>query len=122
MARSSILILFIIFIRYHVRNGSISVTYIPTAEMLAYGLTKMLPTFKHNFCKRSMGIRSSLELALDTSTSTIPSVKIRESFEAEADDVYIAVAVLFATSTIPWIRKSFLFYFPTTSYSKVFYS
>ena len=34
------------FIRHHVKNGNIRIVYVPTAEQIADGLTKLLPRWK----------------------------------------------------------------------------
>ena len=74
------------FVRYNVRVRNISVSYIPTADMLADGLTKLLPTSKHNACKRGFGIRSSFA-PLTGQTSDGPP-------ESSDEDVYAGVAAL----------------------------
>ena len=74
------------FVRYNVRVRNISVSYISTADMLADGLTKLLPTSKHNACKRGFGIRSSLA-PFTGQTSDGP-------LESSDEDVYAGVAAL----------------------------
>ena len=74
------------FVRYNVRVRNISVSYISTADMLADGLTKLLPTSKHNACKRGFGIRNSLT-HFTGQTSTGPP-------ESSDEDIYAVVAAL----------------------------
>ena len=73
------------FVRDCVNRGTISVSYTPTAEMFADGLTKLLGTAQHKYCKLNLGIRASLDLLSD-----IPP-------ESSDEDIVVGLAALMSS-------------------------
>ena len=82
------------FIRDCVTRGAISISYTPTAEMYADGLTKLLPTAIHKYCKFKLGIRASLTPITEGVTSDIIS-------DPKDADIYAGLAALFSSLRHP---------------------
>ena len=71
-------------------RGAISVAYTPTAEMFADGLTKLLGTTPHKYCKFNLGIRASLKPLTDGISPDIPS-------DSPDEDIYVGLAALMSS-------------------------
>ena len=78
------------FVRDCVTRGAITVSYTPTAEMLADGLTKLLPGPLHKYCKINLGIRAMLTPLTEGATSEIIS-------DPHDEDVYAGLTALFTS-------------------------
>ena len=77
------------FVRDCVNRGAISVSYTPTAEMFADGLTKLLGTAQHKYCKLNLGIRASFGPLSD-----IPPESLDE-------DIFVGLAALMSSLNQP---------------------
>ena len=78
------------FVRDCVNRGAISISYTPTAEMFADGLTKLLGTSPHKYCKFNLGIRASLTPLDDEASTDVPS-------DSPDEDIYVGLAALMSS-------------------------
>ena len=74
--------------------GAISIPYIPTAEMFADGLTKLLGTAQHKYCEFTLGIRASLGPLSDGSSPDITS-------DPTDEDIFVGLVALMSSLNQP---------------------